>query len=151
MPAAFVKNDRGIPDIIMRMHWDDEWAQALGSPMAYDYGFQRECWLYHYLTDWCGDDGIVLRMRDEMRKFNYLGDTQTITGKVVGKHFENGRATIDAAIRFVSQRGETTVNALATVALPSRARGPAQYPEPPSDIAARAKAFLARHHELHSV
>ena len=39
-----------------------DWARAVGSPMAYDYGFQRELWLYHYLTDWCGDDGIVLRM-----------------------------------------------------------------------------------------
>jgi acyl dehydratase len=146
MPAAFVKNDRGVPDIIMRMHWDDEWARAIGSPMAYDYGFMRECWLYHYLADWCGDDGIVLHMRDEMRKFNYLGDTQTITGEVVSKRFED--ATVEATIRFISQRGETTVEALATVALPSRAHGQARYPDPPSDMAARAKAFLARHHEL---
>jgi acyl dehydratase len=148
MPAAFVKNERGIPDTIMRMHWDDEWARALGSPMAYDYGFTRECWLCHYLTDWCGDDGIVLRMRSDMRKFNYLGDFQTITGEVVGKHVEGGRAAIDARIRFVSQRGETTLEALATVALPSRAHGQACYPDPPPDIVEQAKAFLARHREL---
>jgi acyl dehydratase len=148
MPAAFVKNDRGIPDTIMRMHWDDDWARALGSPMAYDYGFQRECWLYHYLSDWCGDEAIVLRMKSEMRKFNYLGDFQKITGEVVDKRVENGCAVIDAKVQFVSQRGDITMDAVATVALPSREHGQAQYPEPPPDVAARAKAFLARHHEL---
>jgi acyl dehydratase len=148
MPAAFVKDHRGIPDTIMRMHWDDDWARALGSPMAYDYGFQRECWLYHCLSDWCGDDAIVLRMKSEMRKFNYLGDFQKITGEVVDKRVENGCAVIDAKVRFVSQRGDITMDAIATVALPSREHGQAQYPEPPPDVAARAKAFLARHHEL---
>jgi acyl dehydratase len=148
MPGAFVKNERGIPDIIMRMHWDDDWARAIGSPFAYDYGFMRECWLHHYLSDWCGDDGIVLRMRDEMRKFNYLGDTQTIFGEVVGKRLDEGRAVVDVAVQFVNQRGEATVSASATIALPSRSHGQADYPDPPPDIAARAKALLARHHQL---
>lgn len=148
MPAAFVKDRRGIPDTIMRMHWDDDWARALGSPMAYDYGMMRECWVHHYLSDWCGDDGIVLRMRSEMRRFNYLGDFQKITGEVVDKHHEYGCAAIDARIRLVSQRGETTMETLATVALPSRQYGLPDYPAPPRDIAQRAKAFLARHHEL---
>jgi hypothetical protein len=87
-------------------------------------------------------------MRSEMRKFNYLGDTQTITGEVVDKHLTNGRATIEAKIRFTSQRGETTLDGVATVALPSRAHGQARYPDPPPDISARAKAFLARHRAL---
>jgi acyl dehydratase len=148
MPAAFVKNDRGIPDTIMRMHWDDDWARALGSPMAYDYGFQRECWLYHYLSDWCGDDAIVLRMKSEMRKFNYLGDFQKITGEILDKHTENGCAVVDVQVRFVSQRGDTTMDAVATVALPSSEHGQAHYPDPPPDVAERAKAFLSRHQEL---
>lgn len=148
MPAAFVKNAQGIPDTIMRMHWDDEWARALGSPMAYDYGFMRECWLYHYLTDWCGDDGIVLRMRSEMRKFNYLGDFQKITGEVIDKHTEYGCAVVDVKVRMTSQRGEVTMDAVATVALPSRQHGRAEYPSPPPDIAQQARQFLARHREL---
>jgi acyl dehydratase len=151
MPKAFVKNERGIPDTVMRMHWDDNWARAVGSPMAYDYGFQRELWLYHYLTDWCGDDAIVLRMRSEIRKFNYLGDFQKITGEVTDKRIDNGRAVIDVAARFVSQRGETTMAATATVALPSRTHGEARYPDPPGDITERAKAILARHHELRAL
>ena len=25
-----------------RLHWDSEWAKAIGNPMAYDYGVMRE-------------------------------------------------------------------------------------------------------------
>jgi acyl dehydratase len=148
MPAAYVKTKQGIPDTIMRMHWDDEWARALGSPMAYDYGFQRECWLHHYLTDWCGDDAIVLRMNSEMRKFNYLGDFQKITGEVATKRLEEGRTVVDVNVRFVSQRGDTTMEAVATVGLPSREAGAPAFPEPPADLAERARMFLERHREL---
>jgi hypothetical protein len=148
MPAAYVKNGLGIPDTIMRMHWDGDWARALGSPMAYDYGFQRECWLHHYLTDWCGDDGFVLRMKSEMRKFNYLGDFQTITGEVVGKHVNMGCPAIDAKVRMTSQRGEVTMDALATIALPSRDHGLPDFPTPPVEIAAKARHFLDRHRAL---
>jgi acyl dehydratase len=148
MPGAFIKDGHGVPDTVIRMHWDDAWAQALGSPIAYDYAYQRECWLYHYLTDWCGDDGIVLRVHDEMRKFNYIGDTQTITGKVVGKTVDGDRAMVDVAVEFTNQRGEMTVKADATIALPSRTHGAADYPAAPDDITARAQAFMARHREL---
>jgi hypothetical protein len=148
MPASLVKNARGIPDTVMRMHWDDDWARAVGSPMAYDYGFQRECWLAHYLTDWCGDDGFVLRMNSEMRKFNYLGDFQTITGEVVARHDDAGYPVVDVVVRFTSQRGDVTLEATATIALPSRAKGLPDYPAPPADIAERARQFLERHREL---
>jgi acyl dehydratase len=148
MPRAFIKNSQGIPDTVIRIHWEDEWARQIGSPMAYDYGYMRECWLYHYLTDWCGDDGVVLRVRSEIRKFNYLGDVTTISGQVVDKHERDGRATIEATIGMVNQRGETTMKAVATIALPSRSHGEARFPDPPPDIVEKAKHFLARHHAL---
>ena len=34
----YVKNEHGIPDVAQRVHWDSAWAQAIGNPMAYDYG-----------------------------------------------------------------------------------------------------------------
>ena len=74
----------GIPDVAQRLHWESEWSQQIGNPMAYDYGIIRECWLNHYLGDWVGDDGWVFRQHDEMRKFNYIGDTHVITGEVTG-------------------------------------------------------------------
>jgi acyl dehydratase len=148
MPAAFVKNERGIPDTIMRMHWEDQWARALGSPMGYDYGFQRECWMSQFLGDWAGDDAILLRLRTEMRKFNYLGDFQKLTGDILDKRVEDGRAVVEVKVRCESQRGETTAEGFAVVALPSRKRGLPDYPEAPADLADKAQGFLKRHHEL---
>ncbi|MFO7162243.1 MAG: MaoC family dehydratase N-terminal domain-containing protein [Mycolicibacterium hassiacum] len=147
-PKFYIKNAAGIPDVAQRLHWENEWAQAIGNPMAYDYGVMRECWLTHYLTDWMGDDGWLLRQHDEMRKFNYIGDTQFITGEVVGKRVENGNGVVDIEFRATSQRGEVTAPATATVALPSRELGPVVLPEPDEELKRKAVAFMARHNEL---
>jgi acyl dehydratase len=143
----YIKNEYGVPDVAQRLHWDPVWAQAIGNPMAYDYGVMRENYLYHYLTDWAGDNGLVLRLHDEIRKFNYIGDTQTITGEVTGKRIEDGRGLVDVAVRFTNQRGEETVNATATIALPVDG-GPARYPEPPADLSERAVRLMQRHWQL---
>lgn len=147
IPAFYIKNEYGIPDVAQRLHWDPKWAQAIGNPMAYDYGVMRENYLYHYLTDWCGDDGVVLHIHDEIRKFNYIGDTQFITGEVTGKRQEGGRSLVDVAVRFVNQRGDETVKATAVIALPSGGK-PVLYPEVPGDLAERAAAMMKRHWEL---
>jgi hypothetical protein len=115
--------------------------------MAYDYGVMRENYLYHYLTDWCGDDGLVLHLRDEIRKFNYIGDVQFITGEVTGKRQEGGRNLVDVAVRSTNQRGDETVQATAVIALPAEGR-PVVYPEVPPDLAERALRVMARHWRL---
>lgn len=143
----YVKNEYGVPDVAQRLHWDPLWAQAIGNPMAYDYGVMRENYLYHYLTDWCGDDGIILHIHDEIRKFNYTGDTQVITGEVTGKRQEAGQNLIDVKVVFTNQRGEETVKATAVIALPSENRM-VLYPEVPPDVAEKAAAMMARHWQL---
>jgi acyl dehydratase len=143
----YIKNEHGIPDVAQRLHWDPVWAQAIGNPMAYDYGVMRENYLYHYLTDWAGDDGIVLHVHDEIRKFNYMGDTQTITGEVTGMRVEDGRNLVDVAVRFINQRGDETVKATAVIALPSDGK-PVLYPEVPRALAQKAAEMMARHWQL---
>lgn len=144
----YIKNEYGVPDVAQRLHWDDKWAQAIGNPMAYDYGVMRENYFYHYLTDWCGDDGIVTRVHDEIRKFNYVGDTQIITGEVVAKREENGACLVDVVAQFKNQRDEVTVKATATIALPSRKTGLPLYPETPVDLTQRAAQMMAQHWSL---
>lgn len=143
----YVKNESGIPDVAQRLHWDSEWAKAIGSPMAYDYGVMRENYLYRYLTDLAGDSGWVYRQYDEIRKFNYIGDTQFITSEVVGKREEDGLYLVDLKVKMVNQRGEDTVLCEATLALPSRTR-PVVLPEPPAELKERAINMWARHNEL---
>lgn len=144
----YVKNEQGVPDVAQRLHWDPKWAQAIGNPMAYDYGVMRENYVYHYLTDWCGDDGWVARQYDEIRKFNYMGDTQIITGEVVKKYEDNGRMLVDVVVVMTNQRAEKTVYCEATIALPSRANGPVVLPEVPLEVQRRTTEAWGRHGEL---
>ena len=147
IPAFYIKNEQGIPDVAQRLHWDPEWAQAIGNPMAYDYGVMRESYLWHYLNDWAGDDGIITYVHDEIRKFNYMGDVQHISGEVTGKREEDGRNLVDVKVTFTNQRGDETVRAWATIALPGRG-GIALYPEVPRELAEEAARMMARHWEL---
>ena len=148
IPAFYVKNEHGIPDVAQRLHWDPKWAQAIGNPMAYDYGVMRECYLYQYLSDWCGDDAIITHVHDEIRKFNYMGDVQTVTGEVVGKRQENGQNLVDVQVSFTNQRGEESVRATATIALPGKDSALPMYPPVPEELAQKAARMMARHWEL---
>lgn len=146
--SFYVKNAQGVPDVAQRVHWDSEWAQQVGAPMAYDYGVMRDCWLSHLVTDWMGDDAWLLRQSSEIRKFNYMGDHHVVTGKVVAKRIEDGRPVVDLELSGVNQRGENTCPATATVALPSREHGDVRLPEVPGELAGQAARMMRRHNEL---
>jgi acyl dehydratase len=144
----YVKNEFGIPDVAQRVHWDSAWAQAIGNPMAYDYGVMRDCHLSHFLTDWMGDDGWLVQQSSEIRKFNYMGDSHVITGEVVGKRVEDGRCLVDIEMRGMNQRGDVTCPGAAVVALPSREHGPVVLPEPPADLSGQAAERMERHRQI---
>ena len=144
----YIKNEHGIPDVAQRLHWDPVWAQAIGNPMAYDYGVMRENFLWNYLNDWAGDDAIITKVHDEIRKFNYMGDVQRVTGEVLAKRQEHGNEVVDVAVKFTNQRGDETVRGTATIALPSKARPLPLYPPVPTELAEKATKMMARHYEL---
>jgi acyl dehydratase len=144
----YVKNEYGIPDVAQRVHWDSSWAQAIGNPMAYDYGVMRDCHLSHFVTDWMGDDGWLVQQSSEIRKFNYVGDTHVITGEVVGKRIDDGRCVVDIEMRGTNQRGDVTCPGTAVVALPSSEHGPVVLPEAPADLRQQAAERMERHGQL---
>ncbi|MDB5447710.1 MAG: hypothetical protein JWQ97_3027 [Phenylobacterium sp.] len=144
----YIKDEYGVPDVSQRVHWNNDWARKIGNPMAYDYSVLRESWLHHYLTDWVGDDGWVFRQYDEVRKFNYMGDVQILSGEVVGKRFEDGRGYVDLMIQTTNQRGTVTTICEATVILPSREHGPVILPEAPMAEKIKATRMWQRHNEL---
>jgi acyl dehydratase len=144
----FIKNEMGVPDVAQRLHWDSEWAKAIGNPMAYDYGVMRQTWFTHYLTDWSGDDAFVVRQHDSMRKFNYQGDTQFLSGSVVGKRTENGLHLVDIEMKMTNQRDVETSFGEATIALPSREHGATTLPQVPQDIDRTTTTMWQRHLEL---
>jgi hypothetical protein len=116
--------------------------------MAYDYGVMRDCWLSHFMTDWIGDDGWLVRQSSEIRKFNYMGDSHVITGEVVDKRIEDGLCLVDVEMRGTNQRDVVTCPGTATVALPSRQHGPVVLPTPPDDLRRQASERMGRHGQL---
>ena len=144
----YIKDQYGVPDVGQRLHWNTEWAQAIGNPMAYDYGVMRECHLHHFLTDWAGDDSFIERQHDEIRKFNYMGDVQYVSGEVTDKRIEDGRYLVDVSMKMTNQRGVDTTFGQATISLPSKAGGSAVLPPVPQDIQRKVDQMYARHHEL---
>ncbi len=144
----YVKNAQGVHDVAQRLHWDSEWAKAIGNPMAYDYGVQRQCWFYHHVADWAGDDACIVKQEDSIRKFNYMGDVQFLSGKVVGKREEDGHKLVDLELHMINQRDAETAYGTATVALPSRDLGLPLFPKVPVELERQAAEMFARHCEL---
>jgi acyl dehydratase len=132
IPRFFHRDDQNIPDVMQRVHWDQEFARRSGNPTTFDYGRMRETWLIHLCTDWMGDDAWLWKLDCEFRRFNYVGDTQWLSGVVTRAYQAEGdRPAVDVELRAVNQRGEETTPGHATILLPSRERGPVRLPEPP--------------------
>jgi acyl dehydratase len=132
MPRFFRPDDLNVPDVQQRVHWDPEWAQAAGNPAVYDYGRMREVWLIHLCTDWMGDDAWLWKLDCEFRKFNYVGDTHWMRGRVTHKYLAYGdRPAVDCDVWGENQRGVVTTPGHATILLPSREHGDVRMPDVP--------------------
>ncbi|MFM8238376.1 MAG: hypothetical protein ACKOBG_11600, partial [Actinomycetota bacterium] len=142
IPRFFHRDELNVPDVMQRVHWDPDFARRSGNPTTFDYGRMRETWLVHLCTDWMGDDAWLWRLECEFRKFNYVGDTQWLSGRVVRRYLADGdRPAVDLELVAENQRGEVTTPGRATVLLPSRAHGPVRLPDPPgADLAAALAA-----------
>jgi acyl dehydratase len=119
-PAAYIADERGVPDVPERVHWDDTFAQAIGAPGAYDYGPQRVSWLGHLLSNWMGDDGWLHTLNVQVRRFNIVGDLTRCQGVVTAKRVEDSKHLIDADVWAENQREERTAMGTATVELPAK-------------------------------
>jgi acyl dehydratase len=143
MPAFFIEDAYGVPDVVQRVHWDHARATQLGLPTSYDYGQMRTSWLIHLVTNWMGDDAWLWRLDCQSRAFNFMGDTTICSGEVTTKRIEDGHHVVDLRLAGTNQRGEVTAPGTATVILPSRAAGPVVLPTPPAEMVERGAALRA--------
>ena len=86
-------------------------------------------------------------MKDQIRKFNYLGDLQTINGTVTKKYQQDGMSLVDVEVSAVNQRGEVTAIAEATVSLPTENQT-CVLPAAPEDLQQKAAEFLREHERI---
>jgi acyl dehydratase len=144
IPRFFHRDELNVPDVMQRVHWDPEFARRAGNPTTFDYGRMRETWLIHLCTDWMGDDAWLWKLDCEFRKFNFVGDTQWLSGSIAEKYLTaDGRPAVDLEIQAVNQRGEVTTPGHATILLPSSQHGPVKLPKPPGDAIDLAGALRA--------
>jgi acyl dehydratase len=144
IPAFYLPNQFGAWDAAQRGHWDDELAQAVGNPYAYDYGAMREAWLAQFMYNWMGDAGWLWRFHSEMRRFNYIGDVTWISGKVTDKYEVDGqRFCVDVELEGRNQRDEVSTVGRATVLLPTRQQPHVVLPEPPDNARDLDSLFAA--------
>jgi hypothetical protein len=130
MPKLFVPNAQGVPDTVQRCHWEDEWAQSLGQPLAYDYWAMRSNWATGLVRNWMGDSGWLWKFESRIRRFNHRGDTTWITGTITAVDAE--RQSVDVEIEGINQRGAQTCTAAATILLPPPGEARPAIPTPES-------------------
>ncbi len=143
MPAFYVKDEYGVPDVVQRLHWQQDWAEKLGLPAPYDYGQMRTAWLCHLVTNWMGDDAWLWKLQNYTVAFNFLGDFHKMTGEIVAKRREGVHCVVDLKIEGTNQRGMVTCPGTATIILPSREHGPVVLPLPPQELVGRAAHAIA--------
>jgi acyl dehydratase len=119
-PGLGIPNKYGVPDVPERVHWDDDLAQLVGTPRAYDYGPERCSWLLHHLTDWIGDDGFVVNHRCQIRRHNVVGEIVYINGSVTDCETDPSGIVFDISQTATNQDGELSASAVGRVRLPSR-------------------------------
>jgi acyl dehydratase len=119
-PAAYVIDERGVPECVEAVHWDDTRAQKVGTPAAYDYGPERPSWIVQALCNWMGDHGWVEYHRFELRGVNVVGDVTRCAARVTRKYVEEGRHLLDLDTWAQNQMGEVTARGQGRVRLPAR-------------------------------
>lgn len=128
----YSRDEFGAWDTIQRVHWIPELAREVGVPNAYDIGPMRWSWLSHYCTSVSGDDAWPARIRAELRRFNYMGDTTWLQGEVTGKRVDPELGPcVELHITGTNQRGQDNLAGWATIQVASREHGPVQLARPP--------------------
>jgi acyl dehydratase len=131
MAGFYARNEFGAWDSAMRVHWDDAFARSVGAPRAYDYGMLRNAWIMQIVTDWMGDDAVLVAVDDRIQGFNTIGDLTRITGRVLEIDRTPEWPEVVIEVLCTNQRDEQTATGALRVRLPSRTRGRPDFPAPP--------------------
>src|SRR5260370_18967603 len=118
MPAFYVADRYGVPDVVQRVHWDHDRAIELGLPTSYDYGQMRTSWLIHLVTNWMGDDGWLWKLECQSRPFNFMGGTTLCSGSGTDKRRDGFHPVGDLKVAGTAQRGDVEVPRPPPVHLP---------------------------------
>jgi acyl dehydratase len=129
---AYIQNSVGGWDSIMSCHWDSEVASNFGIARPFDWGIMRASFMVHIVTDWMGDDAIVVASDDRIRAINPLGSVNTVTARVTEITVaEDGWPEVTCEVACTNQDDVVTATSTVRVRLPSEKLGLPEYPKAP--------------------
>lgn len=123
-----INPETGAKDAAGRGHLEAATGRDVGMGGAYDVGPQRIAWAQHMLTNWIGDHGFLHRLNVSVRRPNLVGDTIRWRGRVTARREEDGAMLADLDVEARNQSEIVSAFGTATVALPSRKKGPVPLP-----------------------
>ncbi|MDB5713994.1 MAG: hypothetical protein JWO15_1391 [Sphingomonadales bacterium] len=101
-------------------HLENEVAEAVGMPAAYDNGWMRLGWVGQVATDWMGDHGALRMLEVRHVAPNIMGDTLWCGGTVLAKRREGDNYVLELSLDAYNQLGQASCKGSAEVILPSR-------------------------------
>ncbi len=101
------------------MHLDSSVAQSMGFPKSLSYAAMTEAYVSEYVSDWMGDDAVMVSLSHRHRRPIFHGDLIYITGEVVNKYVEEGNCYAAIEIHVANQKGVDSCPSSAVVKLES--------------------------------
>lgn len=118
---AFRDPDSSALEPIYAVHYNKHAAVAMGVPLQYDVGFQRQCWHINQLTHWMGDSGWIKFATAQYRNFVYHGDVIVMGGEVTDCFVDDdGDHCVAVSTWAKNQRVQNVMPGSARMILPSR-------------------------------
>ncbi|MCO8127790.1 hypothetical protein NHL50_11280 [Acidimicrobiia bacterium EGI L10123] len=127
-PAAFPRDELGIPVTEAAIHHDAFAARRVGLPAPVESGPERIAAMSHAVTNWMGDDAFLYRFAVSLRGFVFHGDLYRIACSVADKRLTERGCEVDLRLQATNQRHESVAAGSATVLVPSRSDGLPEVP-----------------------
>jgi hypothetical protein len=113
------------------LHYDEDFAKALGVGKPIVHGALKRAWLVNLMTDWIGAKGTLKKLSCRYRGMDYPrkmqmfevphdGETWWCKGKVTRKYVEGDDCLVECEIWLENGKGDKTTQGTAMAALPSK-------------------------------
>jgi len=113
----------GAVDDYYPVHYDKDYAQAVGLPTVIVHGPFKCALLARLMTEWIGEPGVLRKIACQHRGMNVPGEILICKGRVSRKYIDGGENLVECEVWVENQEGKISAPGRATVSLPSREQG----------------------------
>jgi len=89
-----------------RGHLDPKYARLIGMPRGYGYGASMGAWVIDYVTNWAGQNALLVHSAVQYRSPALTGDVTYLTGKVTARErATDGGGRVTVIVEMATQTG----------------------------------------------